>query len=67
MLGLTKREAEVLFWIARYQSTHEIYQRLGMSDRTVKQHLENIYDKFGVQSRLGAVLYAFQSLGIVNL
>ncbi|MBD2691100.1 LuxR C-terminal-related transcriptional regulator [Anabaena catenula] len=67
MLGLTKREAEVLFWVARDQSTHEISQGLGMSDRTVKKHLENIYDKFGVQSRLGAVMYALQKLGIVNL
>ncbi|WP_413174375.1 LuxR C-terminal-related transcriptional regulator [Anabaena azotica] len=37
-----------------------------MSDRTVKKHLENIYDKFGVQSRLGAVMYALQKLGVVN-
>lgn len=67
MLGLTKREAEVLFWIAKDQSTHEISQRLGMSDRTVKKHLENIYEKFGVQTRLGAVMYALQKLGIINL
>lgn len=67
MLGLTKREAEVLFWVTRDLSTHEISQMLGMSDRTVKKHLENIYEKFGVKSRLGAVMYAFQKLGIVNL
>jgi DNA-binding CsgD family transcriptional regulator len=67
MLGLTKREAEVLFWVARDQNTHKISQQLGMSDRTVKKHLENIYEKFGVQSRLGAVMYALQKLGIVNL
>lgn len=67
ILGLTKREAEVLFWVARDQSTHEISKRLSMSDRTVKKHLENIYDKFGVQSRLGAVMYALKKLGIVNL
>lgn len=67
MLGLTKREAQVLFWVARDRSTHEISQQLGMSDRTVKKHLENVYKKFGVQSRLGAVMYALQKLGIVNL
>ncbi len=67
MLGLTKREAEVLFWVARDRSTQEISQQLGMSDRTVKKHLENVYKKFGVQSRLGAVMYALQKLGIVNL
>ncbi|RCJ17653.1 hypothetical protein A6S26_30615 [Nostoc sp. ATCC 43529] len=67
MLGLTKREAEVLFWVARDRSTQEISQQLGMSDRTVKKHLENVYKKFDVQSRLGAVMYALQKLGIVNL
>ncbi|MBC1221566.1 helix-turn-helix transcriptional regulator [Nostoc sp. UCD121] len=67
MLGLTKREAEVLFWVARDRSTHEISKQLGMSDRTVKKHLENIYKKFDVQSRLGGVMYALQKLGIINL
>jgi len=67
MLGLTRREAEVLFWVAKDQSTHEISNLLGMSHGTVKKHLENIYYKFGVQSRLGAVMYALQKLGIINL
>ncbi|AUT04307.1 hypothetical protein CLI64_11485 [Nostoc sp. CENA543] len=66
MLGLTKREAEVLFWIARDCTTHEIATQLAISHRTVKKHLENVYHKFGVQTRLGAVMYAFQKLGIVN-
>ncbi len=64
MLGLTKREAEVLFWVAKDQSTQEIATRLGMRDRTVKKHLEHIYEKFGVQTRLAAVMYALNQLGI---
>lgn len=67
MLGLTKREAEVLFWIAKDQSTPEIARRLGICDRTVKKHLEHIYAKFGVQTRLAAVMYALEKLGIVSL
>jgi DNA-binding CsgD family transcriptional regulator len=67
MLGLTKREAEVLFWVAKDQSTPEIAKGLGMSQRTVKKHLEHIYSKFGVQTRLAAVMYALEKLGIVNL
>jgi DNA-binding CsgD family transcriptional regulator len=67
MLGLTKREAEVLFWIAKDQSTPEIAQRLGICERTVKKHLEHIYAKFGVQTRVAAVMYALEKLGIVNL
>ncbi|MCU0568440.1 MAG: helix-turn-helix transcriptional regulator [Oculatellaceae cyanobacterium Prado106] len=67
VLGLTQREAEVLFWIAKDQSTQEIAQELGMSDRTVKKHIEHIYEKLGVQTRLGAVMYALEKLGIANL
>lgn len=67
MLGLTKRESEVLFWVAKDQSTPEIAKRLGIRDRTVKKHLEHIYSKFGVQTRLAAVMYALEKLGIVNL
>jgi DNA-binding CsgD family transcriptional regulator/DNA-binding transcriptional MerR regulator len=66
MMGLTKREAEVLFWLAKDQSTNEVAQLLGISDRTVKKHLENVYEKFDVKSRLAAVMYVFQHLGILN-
>ncbi|YAF93991.1 MAG: response regulator transcription factor [Nodularia sp. CChRGM 3473] len=65
MLGLTKREAEVLFWVAKDQSTNEVANQLGMSDRTVKKHLEHIYEKFGVASRLAAVMYVLKHLSII--
>jgi DNA-binding CsgD family transcriptional regulator len=65
-LGLTKREAEVLFWVAKDQSTQAIAKQLGISDLTVKKHLENIYKKFGVQTRTGAVMYALEKIGIVS-
>lgn len=67
MLGLTKREAEVLFWIAKEESQKLIAKRLGISDHTVKKHLEKIYEKFDVKTRLAAVMYALKQLGIVNL
>ncbi|MBE9049058.1 hypothetical protein IQ243_01265 [Nostocales cyanobacterium LEGE 11386] len=66
MLGLTKREAEVLFWVAKDQSTNEVAKQLGMSDRTVKKHLEHIYEKFGVASRLAAVMYVLKHLSIIT-
>ena len=66
LLGLTKRESEVLFWVAKDKSLVEIAKLLGMSDRTVKKHLEHIYEKFGVQTRLSAVMYALEHLGIFN-
>jgi DNA-binding CsgD family transcriptional regulator len=64
ILGLTKRESEVLFWAAKDKSPMEIAKQLGMSDRTVKKHFEHIYEKFGVQTRLSAVMYALEHLGI---
>ena len=66
MLGLTKREAEVLFEAAKDQNTKEIANHLGISDRTAKKHLEHIYAKLGVQTRTGAIMYALQTLGIVS-
>ncbi|MBD2255503.1 helix-turn-helix transcriptional regulator [Nostoc parmelioides] len=66
MLGLTKREAEVLFWVAKDLSTREVAKQLGMSDRTVMKHLEHVYEKFGVQTRLAAVMYVLNHLGILN-
>jgi DNA-binding CsgD family transcriptional regulator len=36
LLGLTRRESEVLFWLAKDKNTREIGSILGMSDRTVR-------------------------------
>ncbi len=66
LLGLTKRESEVLFLVAKDKSLVEVGKLLGMSDRTAKKHLEHIYEKFGVQTRLSAVMYALEHLGIFN-
>ncbi len=66
-LGLTKREAEVLFWIGKDKTSLEVAGLLTMSERTVKKHLEHIYKKFHVQTRLAAVMYALEKLGIMEL
>jgi DNA-binding CsgD family transcriptional regulator len=65
-LGLTKREAEVLFWVAKDKSNKEIAVILNCSDRTVKKHLEHIYEKLGVQTRAGAIVQALSRLGMLN-
>jgi DNA-binding CsgD family transcriptional regulator len=67
LLGLTRRESEVLFWVAKDKNTREIGSILGMSDRTVKKHLEHIYEKFGVQTRAAAVVRALEKLGLLTL
>lgn len=54
-LGLTRREAEVLRWIAEGKSNGDIAMLLGASVKTIKKHVEHILQKLGVESRLAAV------------
>ena len=60
--GLTRREADVLFWITRGKSNIEIGEILHISPRTVKKHLEHIFPKLGVKSRLAAAVNASEIL-----
>ncbi|MUG93593.1 LuxR family transcriptional regulator [Scytonema sp. UIC 10036] len=64
LLGLTKREAEVLFWIAKDKSNAGIAKVLGCSEGTIRKHLEHLYEKLGVQTRTGAVMVALTKLGL---
>jgi len=57
---LTDRELEVLHGVARGERNKEIAYRLGISERTVKAHLTNIYNKLGVDSRAAAIAIAAQ-------
>ena len=52
--GLTRREAEVLLWVAQGNTNIEIGTILGTSPRTVQKHLEHIYRKLGVETRVAA-------------
>ncbi|MEC4814417.1 MAG: LuxR C-terminal-related transcriptional regulator [Scytonema sp. PMC 1069.18] len=42
LLGLTKREAEVLFWIAKDKSNAGIAKVLSCSEGTIRKHLEHL-------------------------
>jgi NarL family two-component system response regulator YdfI len=57
---LTEREMMVLTAVARGDRNKEIAQQLGVTERTVKAHLTNIYNKLGVDSRAAAVAAALQ-------
>ncbi len=63
-LGLTPRQAEVLFWIAQAKSNPEIALILGASEHTVHRHVHAILGKLGVESRAGAMLRALEVLGL---
>ena len=57
-LGLTRRETEVLAWVAEGRSNGEIGTILGTSGRTVGKHLERIYQRLGVETRTAAAARA---------
>lgn len=57
---LSERELEVVRTLAKDLGNKEIAKRLGISDRTVQQHLANVFGKLGVGSRTGAVLRALR-------
>jgi len=57
---LTAREREVLRALASGARTTEIAGQLDITERTVKAHLANIYQKLGVDSRTAAVAVALQ-------
>jgi DNA-binding NarL/FixJ family response regulator len=61
---LTPREIEIVRMIAQGLRNRIIAERLSISEGTVKIHLHNIYEKLGVDGRLGLVLFA-QSNGLV--
>lgn len=55
---LSEREPEVLQAAAHGDCNKEIAYKLGISQRTIKAHLNSIYNKFGVDSRAAAVAIA---------
>jgi CheY-like chemotaxis protein/DNA-binding CsgD family transcriptional regulator len=61
-LGLTPREAEVLFWIAQGKSNPDIATIVGAAVRTVHKHVENIFRKLGCETRAAAAVTAQEAL-----
>jgi DNA-binding CsgD family transcriptional regulator len=53
--NLTPRQWEVLRQVARGAGNTQIARTLGLSDATVRKHLENIFVRLGVQSRTEAL------------
>ncbi|WP_294331477.1 DNA-binding response regulator [uncultured Sphingomonas sp.] len=60
--GLTSREAEVLVWLSRGKQNREISEILEISPRTVNKHLEQIFQKMGVENRASATAIAVATL-----
>lgn len=58
IIDLTDREEEVLKFVSEGWTNNRIATELALSERTVRFHLTNIYDKLGVTSRAEAISWA---------
>lgn len=58
IFNLTKREIEILNKVADGLSNQQIAEQLFISSKTVRKHIENIYQKLHVHSKLEAVQMA---------
>jgi len=63
-LGLTRREAEALRWIALGRRGPQAAQLMGISPRTVETHLQNAYAKLDVRSAADAAATAWAAVGV---
>ena len=59
--SLTKRELEVLVQVANGMFNKEIANTLNISERTVKNHLSNIFRKIEVSDRTQAAVFAIKN------
>ena len=55
---LSPRETEVLILLTRGLANKQIAQKLGISEKTVKAHLVNVFQRIGVADRTQAALWA---------
>ena len=61
-LGLTPRAAEALLWLAQGKTNSDIATILGISESTVKKHVQEMFDKLGVETRGAAAVRALEVL-----
>jgi DNA-binding NarL/FixJ family response regulator len=60
--GLTPRAAETLLWLAQGKTNPDIAMILGVSESTIKKHVQEIFEKLGVETRGAATLRALEVL-----
>ena len=61
-LGLTPRAAEALLWLAQGKTNSDIASILGVTESTVKKHVQEMFEKLGVETRGAATVRAFELL-----
>jgi two-component system nitrate/nitrite response regulator NarL len=63
--GLTGREQQVVSLLTAGHANKAIADKCGIRERTVKQHMTNMFDKVGVSTRLELALFALQERIVV--
>jgi len=66
-LGLTPRAAEALLWLAQGKTNADIATILGITESTVKKHVQEMFEKLGVETRGAATARAWEVLNSGNL
>jgi len=64
--GLTAREVEILKMLATGMANKQIAFKLKISEKTVRNHVSNMYEKLDIYDRAQAVLYAVRK-GLVEI
>jgi DNA-binding NarL/FixJ family response regulator len=65
-LGLTPRAAETMLWLAQGKTNSDIATILGITESTVKKHVQEIFEKTGVETRGAATVRALEMLNATN-
>lgn len=63
---LTKREKEIFGLLINNKSTLEISKVLGISEKTVRNHISNVIQKIGVKSRTQAIITLLKN-GLIRI
>ena len=63
---LTSREKDVFMLLIKNKTTKEIASELGISEKTVRNHVSNAMQKLGCKGRAGAVIELLK-LGEISL
>src|SRR5678816_2193753 len=61
-LGLTPRAAEALLWLAQGKTNSDIAAILNITESTVKKHVQEMFEKLGVETRGAATVRALEAL-----
>ena len=61
-IGLTPRAAETLLWLAQGKTNSDIATILGITESTIKKHVQEVFEKMGVETRGAATVRALEVL-----